>query len=157
MNPARNLLLATFLILAGAVISFWWAPSQILTAYAAENWPTATGKIVSAQVYDKHSKNSGTTWYTKLRYKYQVQGKTLENDTYTTAGDHSSSSRREMDAFAQLHASGTDIQVFYDPDAPATSLLAPGVHWKSWGNLGMGIILLLAGGYFLLRQLRSRG
>ena len=97
-------------------------------ARASESWPTAPGRILSAEVhegtatdYDDNSRAS--VFSAVIRYEYQVRGRTLRGDTICIGGELDTSSRSRAEARCLRYAPGRQVAVHYDPTRPQVCCL----------------------------------
>jgi hypothetical protein len=124
MNPAG---LAIALVGLIWVAGFYYVHHRAVTkARASETWPTAQGRIVSADVVEEEStdRESGTTtWYNPvLGYSYSVAGRELAG-TRLRFGNCRSSSRKKAEAMLAPYPVGGTAMVRYNPARPEECVL----------------------------------
>ncbi|MGF1545215.1 MAG: DUF3592 domain-containing protein [Parvularculaceae bacterium] len=95
-------------------------------ASVAAHWPTATGRIVSRD-FDIDRDSESTTYRTKVRYVYEVNGRELTGETIAFGYAGSSSERFHREVYAALSV-GRDVAVRYDPNDPSRAALSHGVN-----------------------------
>jgi hypothetical protein len=101
---------------------------------ASQKWPTTKGLVIASKTeYD------GDHYSPKVRYRYQVNSKILEGDTVTYRGF--STDRDTVEAYVKKYHEDATVSVYYDPDAPANSVLEPGVDKKAYIA---GLVVLLS-------------
>jgi hypothetical protein len=142
--PTSMLLVVVGLVFAGFVAGFIHAPWQaimaglagvgILTALAgatavregwkSRRWPSADGIVEKAELTDRNGLDGDATTVSDLRYSYQVGGRRYCGDR--DAIGLGQGSARASAAIRGLVVGGP-VKVFYDPEAPALSVLRPGI------------------------------
>jgi hypothetical protein len=95
-------------------------------AKAAESWPSAVGKVISAEVVVEESRDSdgnSSTWYNPVvAYTYsagrgEVEGRRLR------FGNPRSTSRAKAEAALAPYRAGAPVTVRYNPEKPGESVL----------------------------------
>ncbi|MGB3515436.1 MAG: DUF3592 domain-containing protein, partial [Elainellaceae cyanobacterium] len=87
-----------------------------------------------------------------------VEGSRYQNDRYSLGSGPTASRtyRKQQNAIAaakENYSIGQSIAVYYNPDAPADTVLKPGANIGSFVPLIFGIVLFSSGiGLFLLAQ-----
>lgn len=116
---------ADALIFHGVVRDLW-----------AMGYPQVTGTITDSAV--KVSRGKSTTYRLDVRYTYAVNGQrfTGNRHRYSSRGV---SDQDEVEAQARRYAVGAEVPVFHAPDAPADSVLEPGI---TGGDLFLMLFLL---------------
>ncbi|WP_421870514.1 DUF3592 domain-containing protein [Motiliproteus sp.] len=101
--------------------------------YAAKDWPSVTGTIAAVSLDEsKRIENKEidglrqqyeiSTFRPKLRYSYRVNGIEYQSERFAIA-DKSTESRQEAESWLAKFAVGNSVTVFYNPEAPADSVL----------------------------------
>ena len=86
---------------------------------------------------------------------YEVEGVTLRGTRHDAAGHLRATSRANADALARGRAVGSEVTVHYDPDDPASAVLALSGARRGWMRTGFGAVLVICGVWFGLRRLRN--
>ncbi len=104
-----------------------------LEARAVDSWPATTGVVTESSVVDHGPSGSGSgrdprsrRYEPRVRYEYEVEGQRFEGNRLaivTPRRGNRAAADRDLDAFR----AGTTVTVYYDPEAPATSVLRRGV------------------------------
>lgn len=100
---------------------------------AARDWPSVTGtltavaldeskRIENKEIDGLRAQHEITTYRLRVNYDYQVGGTDYRGDRYSLA-DRSTESYQEAESWLTRYAPGTAVPVFYNPDAPAESVL----------------------------------
>ncbi len=121
------------------------------------DWQETTGTVLSCEIKAHHGKS--TTYSPYVTYHYFVDGREYENDELSKS-TISIGDRAAVVRHAARYRPGADVQVFYNPDAPAESFLERGgiSHYVllivfSLLFAGAGVVMLTSG----LRVLLPRG
>ena len=123
---------------------------------AAAHWPTTTGKILEASLYQSNTWNDhfGTegTYIPKLRYSYKVDGVTYEGHNQTLSAGvftffFDKVSRAEAHAVIDPYNTGDVVTVYYDPADPAMAVLRPGASTESKWSVVTGVFLFCVAGW----------
>lgn len=97
---------------------------------ACQNWPSVTGKVVSAEVRTrtrtsrkkKHrARSRRKVSCSAIKYAYDVNGQSYTNDRLSFVGSHSG--KEAAQACVAKYAPDTEVQVYYDPEEPAQAVL----------------------------------
>jgi hypothetical protein len=119
-------------------------------------WPTAPGRIEASGVHEFQalSTDDGSSrWVTEYRanvvYSYEVGGVRYTGDKSGTTGRVSSNIAALVRSGAARYPAGSAVEIHYNPDNPAESILNPrvGALWLLW--LIRAAVLALA--YFVAR------
>ena len=163
-----SLVFGAFGILLGLIAALKFALPAIEEGKASLQWPTVQGRIVSAKVIEREQRrryNYGsrepyeeqTMYAPHITYTYAVAGKTYTSDRLEFGGDFSSSSSTYAHTMVDTYLPGTPVEVYYNPNSPASAVLQNGIpdsmYWIYWG----GIILAAIASIFLIRGLVKLG
>ena len=127
-----------------------------------QDWPAAQGRISEAEIETRsrsshrHGRASrrDTDYSVRIRYSYEVAGQKLEGQRLQygyNSHDELSSAKQEQ----SLYPSGKDVQVFYDPKNPKSSVLLKG-SGSSWLAMGLGFMALVLGLVTMIYMARAR-
>ena len=127
----------------------------IRSAEASKRWPVAQGSVVStrARLQSSSTGNSSPSSYSyafEVTYAYEVDGEQYEGDRFSL-GEGSTASRAFPErSDAQVAASrdyptGSEVDVYYDPENPASAVLKPGANWGTYMPLVLGTVFLCSG------------
>lgn len=113
-------------------------------ARSIKNWPTATGRILSATTeMRRRSGRSGYAPYPNILYEYTVGGRQYISSR-VTMGMEMGGSLYTPRVLARYPV-GATVQVYYNPDTPADSALeAAALGNRMLVFIGIFIILMLA-------------
>lgn len=141
------LALGVLLLLAMFSYQFWRTANFYRTYVQAGQslqWPSVAGKMGYAFVREAETapKDKGKALYeVVLTYEYAVEGHIYKGDR-VSFGDRALSERAAAEAIVDRYKRSPSIRVFYNPSAPAVSVLEPGLRKDLQGQLwGMGILM----------------
>lgn len=100
----------------------------------AKNWPTVAGEVTRSEV-ESSTDSDGTTYRAEVSFRYEVNGQEHESDTWRFGAWGSSDSSEARDVVKRFPV-GRTVDVYYNPDDPASAVLEVGVQ-------GMDLFLLL--------------
>src|SRR5579883_1524537 len=92
----------------------------------AIGYPSTEGTMVSSQVKEEEGED-GPVHGVSVAYNYTVDGKAYTGQRYRYV-DRMSSGSRWANNMVQNHPPGGKVLVYYDPQQPNNSLLAPGLQ-----------------------------
>lgn len=148
----------------------------------AKNWPTVTGKIVTSRLEaflaprESGSRIRHPSFRAAIIYQYQVGDRSYRGDRLTLGGRFTGSVRpltavnevpvvdltggragslvapRSLQNAVAAHPVGADVDVYYDPKQPSSSVLQPVAGGTLWILVGVAAVIILLGvgaaGYF---------
>ncbi len=105
----------------------------ILRGRSSLRWPTAKGKVIALEVVGIQRRNVGrASFRPTIRYSYRVNGRDYEGDRIglafvpLTMHSHEAFTLQEASQVLDGYYPGALVEVYYDPEDPAYSLLRPG-------------------------------
>ena len=125
---------------------------QLLQGLTTKDWPAAPGKILSSQVQSgnrtsggpvRSRKGSSKRYSVDVRYRYEVDGQEFEGDRLRF-GNVSYKSRSKAQKVMNRYPRGKEVEVFYDPENPQSSVLIKGIG-LSWLAVGLGGVAFILG------------
>jgi hypothetical protein len=162
-----ELLIKSLLGFALGILIFKLSLRDILKNREAQSWPSATGKIVKhysknsilmpASIPREISEKSATVESSKgkaklwLEYEYMINQKTFTNDKYSFGHDGGMSGA-QIEKLIKKYPLGKEIKVFYNPKNPAESILCLSAR-MNYFLLGLGLLLVIGGGYVLVGEI----
>lgn len=136
-------LLASLFVLAG-VFLLYGALSNILKTHQASSWPTTTAALTSVEL-KRSAGSKRPTYQVDVRYTYRVSGQSYTGSTLSI-GYGGSSDLPAHEALVRKLESASSVEVRYNPNAPAESVLMPGISRAHWFFLALALTWLLAVG-----------
>jgi len=130
--------LGIFLLLLGVV--------QQRQALAMQTWPSAAGVVISSEMrsYKTWIDNIQRTLYTPaIVYRYPVGGREYTSDRYSLGAEEGWGNPAILEKTLARFPVDAQVTVYYNPQAPAESVLQRGVKggWLIW-TLGFGLLAL---------------
>ena len=121
---------------------------QFRTAKASADWPTATGKVVTASVETSSSTDEdGSTsrrYSPRVEYAYTVSGRKYTSNQVSVGSKRTYGSRASAEAKLD-YRSGQQVTVHYTPGKPDQAVLEPGATGGAWGTVIIGAVFAIAG------------
>lgn len=136
-------LLASVFVLAGLFL-LYGALSNILKTHQASSWPTTTA-AVTAVALKRSAGSKRPTYQADVRYTYRVSGQSCTGSTLSI-GYGGSSDLSAHEALVRKLESARTVEVRYNPNAPAESVLMPGISRAHWFFLALALTWLLVVG-----------
>jgi hypothetical protein len=129
---------AVFAVLS--FLAFWMTSTEFGSRAQSRDsvrWPKVSGAILLSSVHVGRGRYSTHCSYPAIRYTYTVAGRVYVGDRVTFAESCSEITAREV---AAHYPEQTQVQVFYDPNAPGVSVLEPGTfETHGYGSIGAGL------------------
>ena len=127
-----------------------WGISSIRVGIASMGWPDARGSIISSEVGEIHSADSGsgtgsTTYHPKVIYAYLVDNQKYESTRISAFSYGSSSRQRALDITKRKYPVGRNVGVYYNPKYPKIAVLEKGVGFFSFIPILVGLPMLVFG------------
>ena len=114
--------------------------SVLQNARISESWPVTDGEIISSNVR-VDTDDDGTSYYGDVTFRYVVNDVVYTSDN-VSFGQYGSSDRDLAESIVSRYPAGNGVTVHYDPAAPETAVLEPGVTWSSYLMLVFGAIFV---------------
>jgi hypothetical protein len=125
-------------------------------------WPATSGRVIESEIETRsssshrHGKASrrDTDYSVGVRYSYEVAGQKFEGQRLrygNESHDKQSSAKQEQ----SLYPAGKEVQVFYDPGNPQSSVLVKG-SGSSWLAMVLGSMALVIGAVTMVYLARAR-
>jgi hypothetical protein len=149
-EPARFLKLeitmlgSGFILVGAAMFAIWLFLRK--KAKATGQWPSTRGRVVASDVYLNRSTEGPGMEEVRVTYDYAVAGATLRGNRISMGGSGSGGIKAQ---FARYQA-GAEVDVFYDPNKPASAVLERNLPGKLIVLPIVGTAFLIAGALFIL-------
>lgn len=137
----KVILMVYFLLFIGLPVGYFTVANGVEKIRSA-SWPTVTGEIVRASIYERTGRTHD--WCLKLDYRYTVDGKQYRRHYLTLPTTSSGACHREravVESWLPDLAPGTRIVVHHAPDDPSNAVLA---------IVGLDLLNYLPGGLLLI-------
>ncbi len=141
------LMLLSIPILLGGLAALWFGVRDYrLMKEVAPRLKPVKAVIVESHVERQSSgrrgTGGGTAYFFRVKFRYEVGGKTYESDDYEL-GMESSRPQADCEELARRYRSGVETTAYYDPENPSFAVLNP--------EMGSGyIVVMLLGFVFVL-------
>ena len=127
-----------------------WGMNSIRVGIASNRWPDARGSIISSEVGEIHSADSGsgtgsTKYHPKVIYAYLVDNQKYESIRISAFSYGSSSRQRALDITQKKYPLGRNVDVYYNPKYPKIAVLEKGVGFFAFIPILVGLPMLLFG------------
>jgi hypothetical protein len=147
-KPDKNLGILTLALLAAGVGLLAWGGYEIKRAYESRGWPNTQGTITSSYIKKENRKDSNnrykTTYYPKVNYQYQVEGKYYSCNRIAFGGV-SGGKRSKAKRVVDRYPSGKKVTVYYNPQDPGIGVLNAGFSWGALLAFLSGLIFFGVG------------
>ncbi len=122
-------------------------------ALNARSWPTAKGRIISSGVKQLETRQririARLCFY--IDYLYLVKNKVYEGHRLN-AGWRCFGSESRIRKLLSRYPSGSQVDVYYNPQNPAISMLEPGLDWTEFFLWGVGLVCVSVAWPFFRRK-----
>lgn len=125
-----------------------WLAWRSIKAQAAHDWPTVTGTVVGHETERYKSRRSSPRYEPRVEYEYRVDGAYFRSSRYQFTGStglpRSMSQAEALEGAKIRWPKGSDIQVFYNPEAPEECTLKHSdPEWLFSGVAGgVGVVMV---------------
>ncbi|HEX2622422.1 MAG TPA: DUF3592 domain-containing protein [Phototrophicaceae bacterium] len=121
---------------------------------ASQNWMVATGKVLAANVEARTSRSGtsgrSTSYYPNVVYEYQVNGQRYQNNRFYLGMQVGRGNYMTIQQRINNYPVGSSVQVYYDPNNPAQSVLertSPGSRVLVFAVIFIIVILVVTIGF----------
>jgi hypothetical protein len=135
-SPVPLILLFILAFVVG-LIFLYYGVVDLNKAISSENWPTATGKIVSSQVINVGRKSSN--YAPEITYAYSANGKSYQSTQVYPHWFWSSKSSRNIVATFPVQDS---VLIHFSPKDPTDAVLLTGLRWGVFQRLLCATLVL---------------
>jgi len=138
-----------------ALHDLWVGQTAVVSATRSSRWPFVHGRVRSAQRAKRWSVGE-PGMRPSIVYEYTVDGKLFVAERIAFGMlDYLFSGAGFAEKYIDRYPTGSRVQVFYDPAAPASAVLEPGLSAWTFMPTLIGAVLLLAA--FLLLAAGAEG
>jgi len=156
----KNLVILILGMFVAGVALMTFGGYEIKGSRESGNWPGAQGTISSSGVSKRTSKDSNhrtkTTYYPKVGYHYQVDGRKYTSHRIEFGGGETGGSQKWAQKVVNKYPAGKTVAVHYNPQDPNYGVLEAGFTWRSIIVLLSGILFCAVGVFCLRAYLKSR-
>jgi hypothetical protein len=115
-----------------------WEALSYQKAKRSVNWKSAEGRIDEVKIYDKSSPSAPFVYHFKIKYSYDVLGKTYHSDRYAFGFDFHNHDSNFIETLHDSYKGKSTLKIFYDEHEPSESTVLTGTEYigrKFWFNL----------------------
>lgn len=142
MGTLAKLLFFGLFALIGGILTYVIGVRSVQKYFSAKDWPATPCEIVSSSVGHHRGSEGGTTYSVDITYRYQVQGRDFQSDTYSLMAG-SSSGRSSKERVVAQYPAGSNAVCYVNPEDPTDALLSR--ELSPWLLIGLvpGLFLLV--------------
>lgn len=111
----------------------------LLAGLESADWPTVTGTVVDATATTVAGAQVGLGWRVRISYEYEVGERNFSGDRLRFSRRLGGRTREQAEQAVVSYAPGGPIEVHYDPEQPARSVIVPGPDRRAWFGLIVGV------------------
>jgi len=141
-NADRGLVFVMLGMFAAGIVMIAWGGYEIKGSRESGSWPNVQGTITSSDVSKRITRDSNhrkrTTYYPKVGFQYQVDGRRYASSRIAFGTGDTGGSAKWARKVVNKYPVGKTVTVYYNPQDPQYGVLESGITWRS-------IIFLLAG------------
>lgn len=132
--------MGVIVLLGGGIAGYgYWLSRQ---AQRAGAWPQADGTMLESHVEEQRNRKSGTIYYLRVSYRYDVAGQSYAGTNFRVGIDDIR--RAEIETLTQTYRAGSSVKVFYNPAKPKESVLEIGPS-RAWIFYLIGGVIIAFG------------
>lgn len=135
---------------AGAILTFLMI-NNVAGQLSQREWPIVDGEVISSKVAGQRA------YHPRVIYQYNVDG-IMYTDSSDLRAPGFGGKRKRLEVAERLVAQyrkGDMVEVHFNRKRPEDSYLGSSLRWGTFGRLGFGLTLYLAG-FFIFLSLRRR-
>ena len=124
---ANPITLGLLFMLFGGIVFFVWGLPPLKYSKQSANWPSVPGTITKSEI--ETWRRDGKTYYqANIVYAYEISGKKLTASKVTVGDPPSQTNMSPAKRIQNEYPVGKSVDVFYDPEVPASAALKPGIQ-----------------------------
>ncbi|NLD93216.1 MAG: DUF3592 domain-containing protein [Fibrobacter sp.] len=118
-----------------------------------QSWPTVQGVVVESEVLGStnsrvNSNINSTTYSAQIKYTYTVFNKQYTNSKLNWGGRFESSSKEQIQAYADMYPVGKELRVYYNETDPKESIVDIDIKGNTFiYKLGVFMCIIIATGF----------
>jgi hypothetical protein len=140
MNPKRPPQAIKVIYVIGLIFGvglIFWGANRLQQQRASLQWPAVTGKIVHSELVFTRGRSSHDS--ADVTYNYTVNGTKHVSQQISLWSSDLRFCGGITERFVTDHATGSPVEVHYDPEHPETAVLVPGAYeMENWLLMGVG-------------------
>jgi hypothetical protein len=139
-GKANPIILGLLFIVIGGFVFFMWGLPPMQYSHSSKDWPSVPGDVIKSEI-ETYRSDGKTEYLADIVYKYTVEGKIYTSSKVTVGDPPFTSNISPAKRIQAEYPVGKTVEVHYDPEAPSSSALRPGIQ-------GSDILLLVITGIF---------
>lgn len=124
---ANPVTLGLLFLIFGGIVFFAWGLPPLKYSQESANWPSVQGTITNSEI-DTWRRDGKTYYQPNIVYTYEVEGKKYTSSKVTVGDPPSDTNMSPAKRVQNEYQPGKQVMVFYDPEAPASAALKPGIQ-----------------------------
>jgi len=126
-GKANPVTLGLLFMIFGGIVFFVWGVPPLQYSKQSAGWPSVQGTITKSEI--ETWRRDGKTYYQpNIVYAYEVNGKKLTSSKVTVGDPPSQTNMSPAKRIQNEYPVGSAVHVYYDPEAPASAALKPGIQ-----------------------------
>lgn len=154
-GKANPIALGLLFTIFGGVTFFLWGLPPLQYSNTSKNWPSVTGTVTQSEI-STWRKDGKTHYQPKIVYTYIVDDKTYTSSKITVGDSPFDTNISPAKDIQQEYPVGKIVDVFYDPEAPASAALKPGIQNSDLAVAGITGIFLVIGILLIFSGMKTR-
>jgi uncharacterized protein DUF3592 len=114
------LVLGAFFVVVGLV--------NLISGSASRSWEAVSGEIIESRVAYS---SLGRHWSVEIRYRYTVEGLTLEGDQFSFGKRLWFASRDAAERVVSTYHKGRIVRLLVSPSDRSVAVIEPGIGWHA--------------------------
>jgi Protein of unknown function (DUF3592) len=159
-RKGKNLGILTLSMFAAGIVLVAFGGYEIKGSRESGNWPSAQGTISSSSVSKRTTRDSNNrtkkTYYPKVGYHYQVDGRKYISHRIAFGTGETGGSEKWARKIVNKYPVGKTVTVYYNPQDPNYGVLESGFTWRSVIIFLSGILFFVVGVFCLRAYLKNR-
>lgn len=124
---ANPVTLGLLFLIFGGIVFFAWGLPPLQYSHESASWPSVQGTITNSEI-DTWRREGKTYYQPNIVYTYEVEGKKYSSSKVTVGDPPSDTNMSPAKRVQNEYPSGKQVMVFYDPEAPSSAALKPGIQ-----------------------------
>ena len=153
----KTLYLYLFILFLLAVAFFIGRPGfrEVRLGWESKSWETTVGRVEKAEISSKEDADSEIIYSFNLLFSYEVEGQPYQN-TRVRPRAIRKQNMHFMSDWLEKYPEGSEVEVFYNPENHAESMLEPGIVAGSWVSMGFGCVVGLFAVILIFYDVKER-
>ncbi|MEE4295656.1 MAG: DUF3592 domain-containing protein [Wenzhouxiangella sp.] len=128
----------------------------LLAGHNSLTWPSVQGTVITARAEPLAGSRVGSGWRVHVNYVYDLDQTRFSGDRLRFSQRIGDMTQAEAELAMTEFVPDSPIELRYDPEQPARSVIRPGPDRQAWFGLFVGIILCLIAVVFWVVPTKSQ-